>query len=206
MKRKTIIVLAAFICCLAFGSSASAASRVGACFGYQGVRYTGLSTSIQYHTTSGSWAYLAGSNARTLSDGCVTYNITGRYRNWHLRIKATAVVPEWRGFFVGVTPYYGPSGYGRYYLGQGTLQLWVLPATVPTAPSGGNGLTSTWLDQMTPGSGNSPCGSYANPAMQVACYMDAHGMRGNVVVLPRDFDNDGVNDGSDRYPNDSRYY
>jgi hypothetical protein len=36
--------------------------------------------------------------------------------------------------------------------------------------------------------------------------MDAHGMRGNVVVLPRDFDNDGVNDGSDRYPNDSRYY
>lgn len=188
-------------------AQASAASRIRGCFVYNGVRYAGLSTSVEYQTTANRWAYLKSSGGHTLSDGCVAYNITGSYRRWHLRIKATAVVPQWRGFFLGSTPYYAPGDGSSYNLGQGVLRLWILPPAAPTAPpaaSYGNVDTSQWLNDMSGGGGGGSCSS--STAMQVACYMDQHGMHGNVVVLPRDFDGDGRLDDVDPYPQDKYRY
>jgi hypothetical protein len=196
MKTRRIAILAAVLATLALASSASAASRITGCFSYNGVRYNGLSTSILYKTTSGGWAYLNGSNGVTRGYGCATYNINGRYRSWYLRMKAVAVASQWRGFFSGATPYYSGSGNGIYRLGVARMRFYVLPAYVARPPVY-SGLTSSWLDQM-----NNPCGANASPAMQVACFMDAHGMHGNVVVPPRQSDGDGVPDYLDRWPTD----
>jgi hypothetical protein len=183
-------------------ASALGARRISGCFAYNGVRYSGLSTNVEYQTISGGWRYLSQSAGHTLSDGCVAYNITGRYRNWHLRIKATAVVPQWRAVFIGSTPFYGRYGSGSYNLGQGRLSLLIIPAAAPSAPTTAPGAINTneWLNDMTGSPAANNCSSSASPAMQVACYMDQHGLHGNVVTQPRDQDNDGVYDDQDHYP------
>jgi hypothetical protein len=204
--RSLAITIAAFAAAGALAASpAMAARRISACFTYNGVRYTGLSTNIEYQTANGSWRFLQGSSGHLLSNGCVTYNVTGRYRRWHLRIRASALVSAWRAAFDGTTPYYGPSGAGVYNLGVGRLQLLVLPPAAPSATTPGGDFavnTQEWLDQMTGGPTAANCSANASPAMQVACYMDAHGLVGNVVVIPRDTDGDGVYDDLDRYPGD----
>lgn len=196
-----VATFAAVVAIAAVGAtSASAASRITGCFSYNGVRYNGLSTSILYKTTSGGWAYLPSSNGVSRGNGCATYNISGRYQNWYLRLRATAVAPQWRGFFSGSTPFYAGTGAGSYNLGTARMGFYTLPSYVARPPLSSS-LTSGWLDQM-----NNPCGANASPAMQVACYMDAHHMHGNVVVPPRQSDGDGVPDYLDRYPLDSSRY
>jgi hypothetical protein len=156
-------------------SSAMAASQITGCFSYNGVRYNGLTTSVQYKTVSGGWGALSGSNGSTRGHGCATYNINGVPRSYYLRILAVAMAPNRTGFFSGHTPYYSRGGNGRYNLGTGNMSFYRLPTYVAPPPS--TNLTSSWIDQMA-----TSCGSNASPAMQVACYMDQHGMHGNVVV------------------------
>jgi hypothetical protein len=180
-------------------SSASAASRISGCFSYAGIRYQNLSTNVLYQTTDGGWRFLAGSVARTDSNGCIAYNISGRPRDWHLRIRATGAVPNWRGMFDGLTPYFGGGDGRSYQLGEGRLSFYYLPATAQTPPDS-NDLTSSWLDGMSSGGNGGGCSS--SGAMLVACYMDAHGMHGNVVVNDRDTDGDGWFDWQDNRPQD----
>jgi hypothetical protein len=203
MKRSAI-TLALLTLTVAGGAlapaQASAASRISACFDYAGTRYEGLSTNVEYMTTGGGWAYLPGTRGYTESNGCVAYRVSGRHRSWYLRIKATASVPLWRGIFSGPTPHYGPAGRGKYYLGEGRLRFFTLPAAAPTAPSFGGVDTSQWLNDMTGGSNGPDCSS--STSMMVACYMDRHGLHGNVVVPIRDYDHDGWTDDRDNYPRD----
>ena len=175
--RRIAILAAVLACGLALASSASAASRITGCFSYNGTRYNGLTTSILYKTTSGGWATLRGSNGTTRGKGCATYNVNGQARSWYLRVRAVGMAPSRTGFFSGTTPSYGPSGNSTYNLGTARMGFYRLPTFVPRPPS--TSLTGTWIDQMAP---SSACGPGASPAMQVACYMDANGMHGNVVV------------------------
>ncbi len=180
--------------------AASAASEIKACFSFNGVRYQNLSTSVEYWTKGGYWGFLRGSAGVTESDGCVTYTIGGAPQGWYLRIRATAVVPNWRGVFDGHTPYYANPGTRFTWLGEGRLQFYYLPAAVETPPDNWR-FTDDWLDAMSNGgSGSDPCSF--NGAMAVACYMDAHGLHGNVVVPNRDSDGDGWYDWQDPYPQD----
>jgi hypothetical protein len=116
-----------------------------------------------------------------------------------LRIRATGVAANWRGVFNGYSYYYAPGTQSSYNLGEGRLNFYYLPATASTPPDDPWG-TGNWLDQMSNGGSGSGCSS--SPAMQVACYMDQHGLHGNVVVLDRDSDGDNVDDWQDRYPQD----
>jgi hypothetical protein len=177
--------------------AASAASRVTGCFTYDAAPVTGLSTNLEYLTVSNTWRYL-GAPAATDRNGCVTYSIWSRaWKTYSVRIRATAFVPEWRALFSGATPYYAPGGAASYRLGAGAVSLYVLPASAPPEPSF-DGVTNGWLDQMTSGGGGGGCSSA--PAMLVACYMDAHRLDGNVVVLDRD--HDYHEDDVDRAPDD----
>jgi len=195
------VAATAAVVALGAPTPASAASRISGCFAYGGSRYSGLSTSVEFQLKNGGWAFLAAGRNVTGRNGCASYNISGRARTYHLRIAARASVPQWRGFFVGATPLYAPWDERSWYLGEGRLSFYVLPPVVPTAPEWG-GLTGTWLDEMTGGAGPS-CSS--SSAMLVACYMDQHGMHGNVVVIPRDSDGDGWLDSQDKYPF-NKYY
>jgi hypothetical protein len=181
---------------LATPSGAAAASRISACFYYNGYWWKGLSTIIEYQTVSGGWRYLPGSNGYTGSQGCATYNISGRYRQWHLREVAFGqlkVGPDRLGVFLGTSRYYAPSGLQRANLGTRQLSLYTFPA-----PSGYDGLTSSWMQEMS-GSGQN-CSSSA--AMQVACWEDQQGIHGDIVVVPVDSDHDGVYDDVDAFPHD----
>lgn len=178
---------------------ASAASGVSACFAYNGVRYQGLSTNLEY-AESGYWHFFGGTLGTTLSEGCVSYSIPSRYRRVQLRIKADASVPEWRGMFVGYSPTYAPKGRRSWYLGESQMGFYYLPSTVPNASEWGVD-TNAWLNEIT---GSVNCSS--STAMQVACYMDEHNMHGNIVVLPKDSDGDGWLDTQDDYPTNKYYY
>lgn len=177
---------------------ASAASSLSGCFNYNGTRYQNLSTDLEYRTSSGGWAYLTGTRYVTGSDGCVHYTVSGSYRSLMLRIVATGSVPAWRGVFRGYSPYYSFTGKGASNLGEGKLGFYFLPAT-PAASEWGVD-TSAWLNEIT---GSTSCNS--SSAMQVACYMDQHGLHGNVIVQSRDYDGDGWFDSQDNYP-ENKYY
>jgi len=187
---------------------ASAAGRLTGCFSYAGVRYSGLSTAIEYQTRSGGWRLLAVGQKPTNSRGCDTWNVQGAARGWILRIRAVGLVPRWHGLFQGFTFHDAPAGNDAYILGGGALRFFPLPTEAPSTPpqlsSGGNpdnwgDLTNTWLNEMTENGRN--CS--ATPAMMVACYMDDHGMHGDVIVpSPPDSDGDGIYDEFDRYPHD----
>jgi hypothetical protein len=178
-------------------ASASAASQLSGCFAYRGTPISGLSTNLEYLTTSNTWRWL-GAVGHTNAYGCVSYSIwSPMWRTYFIRIRATGVVPAWRAVVSGSTPYYAGGDRRSYRLGTGSLSLSLLPATVPDPPSY-SGLTAGWLDEMSGSNGSGNCDS--STAMQVACYMDAHGLHGNVVV--NDADGDGVLDDNDNYPQD----
>ena len=179
-------------------AQASAAKSVESCFSYGGVRYQNLSTTLLY-SQGGYWHYWRGTNWVTDSRGCVRYNISYAYREVRATIKAVGSVPEWRGMFVGYSPAASPRGRGSWNLGEGQLSFYYLPATVQTSSEWGVN-TNEWLNEV---SGSVNCSS--SPAMQVACWMDQHGMHGNVVVIPKDSDEDGWTDAEDRYP-ENKYY
>lgn len=170
-----------------------AASRITGCFYYNGAWWKGLSTAIEYQTVSGGWNRLQGSNWHTGSQGCATYHISGRYRQWHLREVAFGelkVGPNSLGMFLGVSRYYSPSGAGRANLGSGQLTLYTFPM-----PSDDDWAAGNWLNEMS-GSGAPNCSS--SGAMQVACWEDRNGIHGDIVVVPHDTDNDGIYDDVDR--------
>ena len=127
----------------------------------------------------------------------MSYTVSGNYRTWNFRIHAAGAVPAWRGFFNGVSRYYGPSGDGSYNLGETALSFYVIPASWSTPPRNEVNFDS-WLEDMTDSGRRSTCQS--SGAASVACYMDAHGLVGNVVVQYRDSDGDGIFDASDPYP------
>jgi hypothetical protein len=100
--------------------------------------------------------------------------------------------------FLGASRYYAPGGLRRVYLGARQLSLYTFPK-----PSGYDGLTGSWMDQMS-GSGGPDCSSSA--AMQVACWEDQHGIHGDIVVVPKDTDDDGYYDDVDAQPSNPYYY
>lgn len=202
LKAVAVCVVAAGAIGGLAASPAHAASRLSACFSYGGQRYQNLSTNVLFKNTAGGWTFLANSAGHTRSDGCVIYNISGRVQNWSLQVRATGAVPNWRGVFNGFTPTFAPAGQGSYYLGEGRLAFYYLPASAPTPPDNRN-MTSNWLDSMSSGSNGSGCSN--NAALVVTCWMDANGMHGNVIVQDRDSDHDGYIDAQDRYPQ-NKYY
>jgi hypothetical protein len=176
-------------------TDASAASQITGCFSYNGYLWRGLSTVIEYQTVSGGWRPLSGTNWHTGSSGCATYNITGRYQQWHLREVAfgeLAAGPNRLGVFLGTSRYYSLGGAGRAYLGSRQLSLY----TFPTSPSF-DVQTGDWMNEMS-GAGGPNCSISA--AMEVACWENAHGIHGDIVVVPQDQDDDGFYDDIDRYP------
>jgi hypothetical protein len=84
---------------------------------------------------------------------------------------------------------------GTRYQGLATQLEW--RDTPPRATT----LQDEWLADMT---ARGSCNS--SPAAQVACYMDNHGLVGNVVTRNRDSDGDGTIDGYDNYPNNLYYH
>lgn len=198
-KRLFAVVLTAAALALTAGglspSSARAAASIEGCFSYAGVRYENLSTVLLY-SQGGYWHYWANTRYHTNSYGCVRYNLAYKYRNVRATIKAAAVIPEWRGVFIGQSPYGSPKGRGSWNLGEGQLRFYYLPPEVDDW----TGSTAGWIDEMS----SANCSSSA--ALAVACYMDSHGMHGNVVVVPKDTDGDGWTDGLDNYPENKYYY
>lgn len=190
--------LAAAVAALAFAampaSPAHAAAAVSGCFAYAGTAISGLSTNLEYQTTSGAWRWLGGVGA-TNRAGCVAYTIRGTWQRYRVRIKATGVVTSWNAVLDGATPYYAGGDARSYRLGSGRLRSTSIPRTAPAASAWGVD-TAGWLNEMD----NACTRPNLSPAMLVACYMDQHGLHGNVVVLDRD--GDGVEDQYDAYPND----
>ena len=179
--------------------SASAATGFSGCFTYKGVSYRNVSTQLEYMTTSGGWIALDDSISATDSRGCYHYSVWGSWTRLNLRVVAAATVPGWRGLFWGYSPHYAPGDNATYYIGTGALNFLSL-AGLPAAPRS-TSLTSSWLDEMVAGRG---CDT--SSAMEVACYMDEHGMVGNTVVQYRDFDGAGYRDNIDLWPNDSSHH
>lgn len=181
-------------------SPAAAASSITACFSYGSTPIRNLSTNVDYLTRGGRWAWL-GAPARTDARGCIRYRMTGAHRRYTLRVRASGVMPQWRGMLDGVSPWAGHGGNHAAYLGRRGLRFSPLPAAAPPAPRFGGVDTGAWLDGMSSGSAGSGCSS--STGMMVACYMDQHGLHGNVIFF--DYDGDGVQDAYDSYPRDGRY-
>ena len=161
----------------------AAAARVTGCFGYNGTNYNNLATTLQYyHFATRTWTTLPLTPVYTSGYGCVRWNIYGSWTRFkRIRIKATGLVAGSSGVFQGFSPYYAPSGTGRYLLGTGQLAFIPFPTSVPPVPQTQDpNITRSWLDQIT---GGANCGTLTDPALQVACYMDQHGLVGNTVVL-----------------------
>ena len=161
----------------------AAAAGVTGCFGYAGVNYNNLATTLQYyHFADGTWRTLPLTPVYTSGFGCVRWTIYGSWTSYkRIRIYATGLVAGGRGIFVGASPYYAPGGTRRYLLGTGQLAFIPFPTSVPPAPQTQDpNITRSWLDQV---SGGANCATLTDPALQVACYMDQHGLVGNTVVL-----------------------
>jgi hypothetical protein len=186
-------------------SPASAARYVKGCFSYNGYYYQGVAINLEYKTVSGAWRFLPNTASSTLAEGCQSYTITGTWRRFYIRMKATAWTADYGGFFLGVSRYAGPNNH-RWSLGVNALRLYTLPPQALPAPAPP---ASGTLDEWTAGVGNwvneitgprTPAMCAQSAAMQVACYMDSHGLQGNVVYTTGDVDEDGYYGLDDHYP------
>jgi hypothetical protein len=174
---------------------ASAATGVAGCFNYNGVAYTNVVTQLESYTSSG-WQALPETVSHTDSNGCYSYWVSGGWAQLNLRVVAAAWAPALRGFLWGYSPSYATPGTGSVNVGNGSLGY--IPAGSLPAPK--KKLTSSWLDEMVAAR---TCDGTGSSAMQVACYMDEHGMVGNVIVQYVDSDGDGYLDTQDKYDHNS---
>src|SRR5437016_5037105 len=169
---RALILSALALAALSIPSQATAASRISACFYYNGYDWQGLSTVIEYQTVSGGWRRLPGNSLwHTNYNGCSTYNIHGRYQQWHLREVAFGLVaagPDRIGFFLGTSRYYSRFGTTNDFLGQRLLGFWSI-----YVGSGFDVDTSGWLKDL---SGNGVPNCFSSPAMQIACWENQQGI------------------------------
>jgi hypothetical protein len=186
-----VVALAVVSTSMTLAASASAAAVVSGCFTYQGTGVQGLTTALEYQTRTG-WAFL-GAESTTHMNGCVRYTIRGTWRNLNVRIRAAALLRDGQTIAWASSPTYGRAGYGSYGLGTRALTFYRIPGQDLW------NVTGTWLAEMD----HPNCSS--SSAMQVACYMDDHGMVGNLVSFP-DTDRDGTWDLADNWPDDARYH
>jgi hypothetical protein len=203
IRRRTVplVTLAALLASAWAVSTASAASHITACFSYGGYAYRNLSTSAWSLRTNGGYGMIPGSFYMTDNNGCVRYTITGSDRHdSRIKIRASASAPAWRGYLDGFSYQYAPDGGLNYTLARTGLHFYALPSTVPDPPvQNGNpgGLTASWMDALNNNPGSTGCNT--STAMQVACYMDANHLHGNVVVVSKDSDGDHCYDWQDNY-------
>jgi hypothetical protein len=198
--RAIVVSACASAAFFAAAPAAHAASAISACFSYQGQRYQGLATVLEYMGTDSAWYPLDNTVAQVESDGCVSYTINSGFESYQFRIRAVGIAAATRGLFSGTSQYYAPSGGETFDLGEGDLTFYPLPESWPTAPRTVS-LQDDWLSHMTNGGGTSTCNTSA--AAEVACYMDANGLVGNVIVQTPDMDDDDVPDDLDHFPGDT---